>query len=358
MRGTERHQRDRVDRRVLGRRLRRLPEHPDARRVDDEALGRRGRRRRCAAASPPRSSSRARRARSPGRGPTTSRTRCGRSRPARRRLPRNDSGSARLPMTGCAPRVGDARAPSRCRARARSRRVRRARARRARRRRCSRSRRSERSASRLCIIVQPWPATRSLISSTISRGRAASSSSTTMDSGAAATRTTRSRAPRAASPARLHALGLRKGDKVVFWSENRPEWIVAFWGCLLGGIVVVPIDYRASPDFLARVAAIVAREAGPGRPGRARRSRAPVRRAGLEAARARLAQWTRLRACSPDVVDRARRRRRDHLHVGRDRRAEGRRHHAPQRAGEHRPGRARGPEVPEVGHGRSSRSGS
>ena len=33
---------------------------------------------------------------------------------------------------------------------------------------------------------------------------------------------------------RLAAFGLRKGDKVVFWSENRPEWIVAFWGCLLG----------------------------------------------------------------------------------------------------------------------------
>ena len=57
---------------------------------------------------------------------------------------------------------------------------------------------------------------------------------------------------------RLHELGLRKGDKVVFWCENRPEWIVAFWGCLLGGIVVVPIDYRASPDFLARVSRIVA----------------------------------------------------------------------------------------------------
>jgi long-subunit acyl-CoA synthetase (AMP-forming) len=32
--------------------------------------------------------------------------------------------------------------------------------------------------------------------------------------------------------AQLHELGVRKGDKVVFWSENRPEWIVAFWGCL------------------------------------------------------------------------------------------------------------------------------
>jgi long-chain acyl-CoA synthetase len=58
--------------------------------------------------------------------------------------------------------------------------------------------------------------------------------------------------------ARLHDAGLRKGDKAVFFSENRPEWIVAFWGCLLAGVVVVPIDYRSSPDFLARVARIVA----------------------------------------------------------------------------------------------------
>jgi len=58
--------------------------------------------------------------------------------------------------------------------------------------------------------------------------------------------------------AHLHATGLRKGDTVVVWSENRPEWIVAFWGCLLVGVVVVPIDYRASPDFVVRVAAIVA----------------------------------------------------------------------------------------------------
>jgi long-chain acyl-CoA synthetase len=58
--------------------------------------------------------------------------------------------------------------------------------------------------------------------------------------------------------ARLRDAGIAKGDKVVFWSENRPEWIVAFWGCLLGGAVVVPIDYRASPDFLSRVSRIVA----------------------------------------------------------------------------------------------------
>ena len=57
--------------------------------------------------------------------------------------------------------------------------------------------------------------------------------------------------------ARLHETGIAKGDAVIFFSENRPEWIVAFWGCLLGGVIVVPIDYRASPDFLARVGRIV-----------------------------------------------------------------------------------------------------
>ena len=57
--------------------------------------------------------------------------------------------------------------------------------------------------------------------------------------------------------ARLQSAGLGKGDKVVFWSENRPEWIIALWGCLLNGSIAVPIDYRASHEFLGHVARIV-----------------------------------------------------------------------------------------------------
>jgi long-chain acyl-CoA synthetase len=57
--------------------------------------------------------------------------------------------------------------------------------------------------------------------------------------------------------ARLTAAGLVKGDHVVFWGENRPEWIVCYWGCLLNGIVVVPIDYRSSPDFVRKVTDLV-----------------------------------------------------------------------------------------------------
>jgi long-chain acyl-CoA synthetase len=57
---------------------------------------------------------------------------------------------------------------------------------------------------------------------------------------------------------RLGEHKVRKGDKVIFWSENRPEWIAAFWGCVLAGVVVVPIDYRSSSHFLRHVREIVA----------------------------------------------------------------------------------------------------
>ncbi len=57
--------------------------------------------------------------------------------------------------------------------------------------------------------------------------------------------------------ARLHDEGLRKGDPLLLWSENRPEWIVAFWAALLRGIVVVPIDYRSPAAFVDRVRGVV-----------------------------------------------------------------------------------------------------
>ena len=56
---------------------------------------------------------------------------------------------------------------------------------------------------------------------------------------------------------RLRDKNIKKCDKVVIWSENRPEWVIAFWGCLLTGAVVVPIDYQSSPDFLKKVISIV-----------------------------------------------------------------------------------------------------
>src|SRR5277367_5487807 len=57
--------------------------------------------------------------------------------------------------------------------------------------------------------------------------------------------------------AKLRELGIGRDDKVILYGENRPEWIVALWGCLLEGVIAVPIDYRASQEFVDRVHGIV-----------------------------------------------------------------------------------------------------
>jgi long-chain acyl-CoA synthetase len=57
--------------------------------------------------------------------------------------------------------------------------------------------------------------------------------------------------------ARLRQAGIVKDEKVILYGENRPEWIVALWGCLLEGVIAVPIDYRSSREFVDRVHAIV-----------------------------------------------------------------------------------------------------
>ena len=56
---------------------------------------------------------------------------------------------------------------------------------------------------------------------------------------------------------RLRDAGIKREQKVVLWCENRPEWIVVLWGCLLEGIILVPIDYRSSSDLMLRIADIV-----------------------------------------------------------------------------------------------------
>jgi long-chain acyl-CoA synthetase len=52
----------------------------------------------------------------------------------------------------------------------------------------------------------------------------------------------------------LKQRGVRTGDRVLLWGSNGAEWMAAFWGCLLRGAVVVPIDDGATVDFATRVA--------------------------------------------------------------------------------------------------------
>jgi long-chain acyl-CoA synthetase len=44
-----------------------------------------------------------------------------------------------------------------------------------------------------------------------------------------------------------------KGDRVLVWGQNCAEWVAAFFGCAMRGVVVVPMDDGASTDFAARV---------------------------------------------------------------------------------------------------------
>jgi long-chain acyl-CoA synthetase len=41
----------------------------------------------------------------------------------------------------------------------------------------------------------------------------------------------------------LLAAGLVKGDRVVLWSENRPEWMAVWMGTVIAGICIVPVDF-------------------------------------------------------------------------------------------------------------------
>ncbi len=57
--------------------------------------------------------------------------------------------------------------------------------------------------------------------------------------------------------AKLREQGIGRDEKIILYGENRPEWIIALWGCLLEGVIAVPIDYRSSAEFVERVKAIV-----------------------------------------------------------------------------------------------------
>jgi long-chain acyl-CoA synthetase len=52
----------------------------------------------------------------------------------------------------------------------------------------------------------------------------------------------------------LEIRSIGKTDKVVIWGDNCAEWVAAFFGCLLRGAIVVPVDKIAAPDFAQRIA--------------------------------------------------------------------------------------------------------
>ena len=55
----------------------------------------------------------------------------------------------------------------------------------------------------------------------------------------------------------LEARNIGRGDAVLLWSPNCAEWVAAFLGCALCGVIAVPVDDGASPDFARRISAQV-----------------------------------------------------------------------------------------------------
>ncbi len=51
----------------------------------------------------------------------------------------------------------------------------------------------------------------------------------------------------------LQEQGIGRGERVMLWAPNSPEWAAAFFGCFLSGAVPVPIDLRSRSQFLQDV---------------------------------------------------------------------------------------------------------
>jgi long-chain acyl-CoA synthetase len=51
----------------------------------------------------------------------------------------------------------------------------------------------------------------------------------------------------------LKKRGVSSGERVLLWGPNSAEWLIAFWGCLLRGAIVVPMDAGATAEFAFRV---------------------------------------------------------------------------------------------------------
>ncbi|HUS05303.1 MAG TPA: AMP-binding protein, partial [Bryobacteraceae bacterium] len=54
--------------------------------------------------------------------------------------------------------------------------------------------------------------------------------------------------------AELDRRHIGKGDRVLIWGDNGAPWIATFLGCLLRGVLAVPLDEAGSPEFGRRIA--------------------------------------------------------------------------------------------------------
>ncbi|GCE19369.1 AMP-binding protein [Dictyobacter kobayashii] len=54
----------------------------------------------------------------------------------------------------------------------------------------------------------------------------------------------------------LQQQNVTKGQRIMIWSSSCSNWLVAYFGSLLVGLVVVPLDVNTKEDFLQRLVEI------------------------------------------------------------------------------------------------------
>jgi long-chain acyl-CoA synthetase len=54
---------------------------------------------------------------------------------------------------------------------------------------------------------------------------------------------------------RLRAAGLRPGDRLLTWSPSAPELPAVYFGAIMAGLILVPLDLRMAPESIERIAA-------------------------------------------------------------------------------------------------------
>ncbi len=57
--------------------------------------------------------------------------------------------------------------------------------------------------------------------------------------------------------AELELRDIRKGDRVIIWGANSAEWVASFFGCVMRGVLPVPLDASSPVDFVRRVSSEV-----------------------------------------------------------------------------------------------------
>src|SRR3989338_8020442 len=61
----------------------------------------------------------------------------------------------------------------------------------------------------------------------------------------------------AKTAALLEKLHIKKGDKLILWGYNCPEWATVFLAAASKGVIIVPIDNMALPEHVKRIHEIV-----------------------------------------------------------------------------------------------------